>query len=45
MGKTQLCKDYNRTIKVELRRQKKNVQQYTMIGASFTLEEVNKALS
>jgi|UniRef100_A0A2S2R771 urease beta subunit len=45
IGKTQSCKDHNRTIKAELRRQKKKLQQHTMIGAHFTLDEVNKALN
>jgi hypothetical protein len=45
MGKTQSCKVHNRTIKTELRRQKKKLQQHTMFGVPFTLDEVNKALS
>jgi len=45
MGIIKLCKNHKKTIKAKPRRQKKNLQQYTIIGAHFTLEEVNKALS
>jgi hypothetical protein len=45
MGKIQLCKDHSRTIKSELKRQKKLLQQDDIVGALFTINKVDIPLS
>jgi|UniRef100_A0A2S2Q551 hypothetical protein len=45
MGKIQIYKDYSRTIKAELKRQKKLLQEEDIVGAPFTINEIDIALS
>jgi len=45
MGKIKMCKDHSRIIKSELKRQKKLLQEEDIVGAPFTIGEIDIAVS